>query len=534
MPRAFKLTWQPGVAGRPGRWRKKYKKKVYHFPGGNGKYDREAYDAAVAAWEVLRAKIDLTAPRKHQRDYEAAIDRWEQVLAWSNQHGDRHIVAMAWEKLTLLRRRLEAPVLSPLPRSDTFEAVLDGPRVPQFDQLLEKALSSHDMADFKPAGPVVLTPDDIARHAAAIDGSPERIARIVWSDRLETMKRKAAPEDDSLQTHVQKYLKQKEAEAEAKQVSTGRCYALKLHLTHFQDWLGKDTDVKEIDGDVLVNFRLYVLGKAAKKEWTKTTAGHYMTTVKSFVRWLWQSNAIATLPRILDGRSKALEIKRSSSGIVTFTKEEIKALLVDASDRTKLYILLMLNCGMTQKDISDLLISEVDWEEGRIIRKRSKTAEEENVPVVNYKLWPETFRLLQQERDPKSQDRVLTNSNGGPLWSEEITKDGKYRKTDNVKNAFDRLRTVREVEEVEETGKTKKKASAKKVERAMKSTINKPLKSLKKTSASLLRDNAKFSSLEDLFLGHAPQKMSDKHYAKVPHNLLDQAIDWLGDEYGVR
>jgi hypothetical protein len=83
------------------------------------------------------------------------------------------------------------------------------------------------------------------------------------ADGFAVMKRKAAPEDESLEFHVQKYLKQKEAEA--KQVTIGRCYALKLHLTHFQDWLGKDTSVKEIDGEVLINFRTYVLGKAATK-----------------------------------------------------------------------------------------------------------------------------------------------------------------------------------------------------------------------------------------------------------------------------
>ena len=27
--------------------------------------------------------------------------------------------------------------------------------------------------------------------------------------------------------------------------------------------------------------------------------------------------------------------------------------------------------------------------------------------------------------------------------------------------------------------------------------------------------------------------MSDKHYTKAPQNLLDQAIEWLGQEYGL-
>lgn len=167
----------------------------------------------------------------------------------------------------------------------------------------------------------------------------------------------------------------------------------------------------------------------------------------------------------------------------------------------------MLNCSYTQKDISDLRVSEVDWNEGRIVRKRSKTADCENVPTVNYLLWPETFRLLQQERAVDSEDRVLRNNKGNPIWSEEITKEGKYKKNDNIKNAFDRLR--------KELG------------------IAKPLKSLKKTSASLLRDNEKFSALASLFLGHAPQSMSDRHYTQVPQKLLDQAVTWLGQEYGL-
>lgn len=548
MPKNIKLTWQPGVGNREGRWKKFYRGKAYYFPGGKGKSDREGYDAAWTAWEAHKAKIDQTAPRKYQRDYERCIDQWEQVLAWCNRYGDKEHAHQATVKLVDLRRRFSASKLSPLTRQEWFEARFDPlvpdwvtelpaerlyglntpaespqPSAPQMSARLAVSLGIEP-----PAEPLVITPSQEALDS--LDGSPQRIARELWRDRLAVMKRKAAPEDESLQAHIQKYLTQKENQAKAGQVSNGRCYALQLHLTHFQDWRGKDANVKEIDGEVLVNFHTYVLEKVATKEWNRTTAAHYMTTTKSFVRWLWQSHAIPTLPRILDGRSQMLRITKSRPGIVTFTKDEIKALLTDASDRTKLYILLMLNCGMTQKDISDLLVSEVDWKEGRIIRKRSKTDDCENVPTVNYKLWPETFCLLQQERDAKSKDRVLLNSNGSPICTEEITKDGKYRKTDNVKNAFDRLRTVRKIAE---PLKARRKTSAKKAERALKSTIDKPLKSLKKTSASLLRDNARFSSLEGLFLGHAPQSMSDKHYAKAPQKLLDQAIQWLGKEYGL-
>ena len=77
MPRSVRLSWQAGAegSGRVGRWRKKYKGKTYYFPGGRGKSDRDAYDAAVDAWEAEKIKIDREAPRPHQRDHEAAIDQ---------------------------------------------------------------------------------------------------------------------------------------------------------------------------------------------------------------------------------------------------------------------------------------------------------------------------------------------------------------------------------------------------------------------------------------------------------------------------
>ena len=66
-----------------------------------------------------------------------------------------------------------------------------------------------------------------------------------------------------------------------------------------------------------------------------------------------------------------------------------------------------------------------------------------------------------------------------------------------------------------------------------KTGINKPPKSLKKTSASLLRDNQKYASLEDLYLGHAPRRISDKHYTLAPQTLFDEAIAWLGTEFEI-
>ena len=500
MPRNFKLTWQPGKDGRAGRWLKKYRGHRYYFSGGTGKYDREAYEAALDAWDQFKIKLDQQAPRPHQREYEHAIDEWEQVLAWCGKNGERQMAETAAGKLENLRKRLTSAVLKPLEDGDRFEAQLEWPTV-DLDEALSKA-NPAAMAHVRLPAFGRLDPSTMG---AAIDGSPVRIAKEVWQDRLDVQRRKAAFPEGTLQTHVGCYLRERERQAEAGELSLGHLYSLRLRLTQFQDWLGKNTAVTDIDGKTLTGYRAELLGKVARKKWTRTTAKHHLGSVKAFVRWLWQIEAIPTLPRVMDSRGAALSIGESVGKIIVFTKEEIKALLDGGPDRTRLFILLMLNCGMTQKDISDLHVSEVDWDQGRIIRRRSKTEDCENVPIVNYLLWPETFRLLKQERAKRSKDRVLVNANGSPLCFEKFSENGTYRKTDNIKNAFDRLRKPLK--------------------------ILKPLKSLKKTSASLLRDSAQFSSLEHLFLGHAPMTMADRHYARVPQRLLDQAIEWLGRQY---
>jgi integrase len=417
------------------------------------------------------------------------------------------MAATAFAKLEQLRRSLASPVLTRLTDDDYFQSQFSTPTIPLPSDLFVSAAADLATGNVRFSSVPDFSTADVARIAKEIDGSPQRIAGEIWADRLRTQQRRAAANDDSLNAHVDLYLKQIEQRANAGDMSQGNRYARQLHLHYFRDWLGRDTDVREIDGPSLVGYHAHLVEKVTAGEWTRTTARHYLVTVKAFVRWLWQMEKIASLPRVMDEKAKLLTISTPPSRIIVFTISEVSSLLKSASDRTKLYILLMLDCGMTQKDVADLRQSEMDWAGGRIIRKRSKTGDYETVPELNYLLWPETLRLLVQERAPKSSDRALLNGGGNPIWNELITPEGKYQKTDNVKNAFDRLR--------KQLG------------------INKPLKSLKKTSASLLCDNEKYQGLQSIFLGHAPQSMSDRHYTQVPQRLLDQALCWLATQYGL-
>jgi hypothetical protein len=36
----------------------------------------------------------------------------------------------------------------------------------------------------------------------------------------------------------------------------------------------------------------------------------------------------------------------------------------------------------------------------------------------------------------------------------------------------------------------------------------------------------------DLYLGHTPASVKDKHYAAPPQELFDEAVGWLGKQLG--
>jgi integrase len=162
-------------------------------------------------------------------------------------------------------------------------------------------------------------------------------------------------------------------------------------------------------------------------------------------------------------------------------------------------MLLALNCGFTQADISDLTHEEA--KNGRITRKRSKTRRKKTTPEVSYLLWAETSKSLEEHRstDPL---RVLVTHSGKP-W------------VDNSRHGADSIRTqYRYV--LDRTG------------------ITASFKALRKTAATMLERHPTFRAYAQYFLGHAPQTVAQTHYTTPDQEEFDRAVTWLGDQFGVK
>lgn len=103
---------------------------------------------------------------------------------------------------------------------------------------------------------------------------------------------------------------------------------------------------------------------------------------------------------------------------------------------------------------------------------------------------------------------ALLNTNGSPLWR-YVEKNGKRCKVSNVATAYYQLQRAMKIP----------KAKCK------------PLKSLRKTAASMLETHPEFGRYAQYFLGHAPRSITDRHYVKPSSEQFNRAITWLGEEF---
>jgi integrase len=317
-----------------------------------------------------------------------------------------------------------------------------------------------------------------------------------------------APERPTVRGAIDSWLNAKRMEVEAGMLSAKRVLCLGGLMAHVGAILGEETDPRTVNAESLDKIRNFALGKVAEQRsnpnegWSAETAKQVFAVASSWVRWLWEGGTIE-LPRNLG--SRRLTIPTGPSQIETWTLAEVDAVVGASRGRLRVALLLQLNCGMTQQDVADLLDEEVDWAEGRVIRRRSKTRRQKNAPTVNYPLWAETLELLRQLRSGK--ERVLVTEKGNPLVQHSL--QGKQcRSHDMLGDAFRKLRGKLEV------------------------PFHKPMKLLRKTSASMLESHPTYGRLTTLFLGHSPASIKDKHYAQAPQALFDEAVTWLGQQFG--
>ena len=451
------------------RWAKFYRGQRYRFP-----IDQyPTVDDAWEAWLTKKAQVDIDhqAKKPNKDAYHEAIQARRNLAHYCRTDGD-------------------------IAQAKIFEAEAEA-LLGKFNRSPSPPNLTHDEAD--PLSSLLHTalPEWNGEGGEALrleHQRAERELRIMWGERLRQYQKPDSPTSTTIQATIESFLRTKRNKLDNGELSASRFARLRKHLWDFRDWMGGGKDITQITSKLLVDWH----SNLAEQKISPSTAQAKMICTKQFIKWAWELELL-DLPRKL--HSKDLTFQVSPKSITTYTLADIHTLYNGASNQTKTYIALALNCGMTQRDISDLLQDEVDLEAGTIIRKRSKTKNHVSVPTVKYKLWEPTIKLLGQHQ---SKDPILffLNRNGQKLVREWIADEsGKHRKSDTVRSAFSRL-----------ARKTKRPPV---------------FKRLRKTGATLLDSHPIYRSITHLYLGHSPRSIQERHYTAPPQALLDEAMGWL-------
>ena len=272
-------------------------------------------------------------------------------------------------------------------------------------------------------------------------------------------------------------------------------YRLQNFLKHCKN--SNKTQVSSVvTSDFLREYRDKILKAVASNRKSDADGKHHLRTVKAFLLWVFEQERVDSLPRNLLSKGFArVEIQAPAPEF--FSLKEVRSLFNAANDRLRLHILMGLNCGYTQSDISSLTHDMVDFERGLIRRNRQKTGVQSE-----HKLWSVTLTLLKRfATDPNTHTSLLLNQNGNVLVQERRKKDGGIVKTDSIKLAFNRLRK--------------------------KTQIKLSFKCLRKTGANKIEQQyPEHPHLAKLYLSHETQGIQ-KHYTGRTFSLLHTATDWL-------
>ncbi len=454
----YQLTWMTATH----RWRKKFRGKIYYFAARKTETMKTSYQRCLAQWEAKRKQLIAEEPKEtpEQRTYKDAIEKWRQVRKWHAKGLDGDLSKKGYDRadamIAELQQRLKKGDSTPL---NNFE------RDPLY--------------------------------------GISQAGQWVWMDRQKQMEVNGTKIDGTIAAIADHFLQGKREQVKAGERTAGRYDSIRCHLEQFRDWAGGHRPVADLTYDLLEGYHKHLLTLTCK-DISKSTARDRMQTTKQLAIYAARKKLI---PPIMVS-AQDFSFRLPAPKIKTATFADIRNLLDSSSDRTKLYLLLMVNTGMTQKDISDLQQDQVNWDKGRIKRKRSKTQHKKGVPEVDYPLWSETFELLKEHRSSDT-TRALVNQKGGPLYEQVIKDNGKAKKNDNINSAF--VRVARKLKLTHIT-----------------------LKQLRATSATILNKHQNYHRLAQHFLGQSPTTIAERHYVVQSQELFDKAIKWLGKQYGIK
>ncbi len=279
-------------------------------------------------------------------------------------------------------------------------------------------------------------------------------------------------------------------------------------------------DIRNMTEKKLSEFRS-LLQKRISDGASRYTMRDTLTTSKTFLEWCGDTAEVIEPLRTLRKRGTGISVPRKHI-VVTWDDADVADLFGKVAGVRRLYYLLVLNTGAYESDIGTWTkytvnekgkrISAIDSANRTITFKRHKEQHIANVPTVTYRLWDETFQLL-QENISQHETLVFTNVSGTPLWVDE-------EKTHETKSKYKRRR-------INVIGRQFGRLKA--------SNPNfGTLDDLRKTALTKLDDHNEHARYSQYFAGHSPDSVLGKFYVKPSQQQFENAVVWLGNQFGFK
>jgi len=486
MPRKYIMSWEGSPAF---RWKKEFQKKIYRVSCKElGFAERfwlkdETYQAANAWWLNKHAELVHSEKWHPHEDAINALKSKVDIAAKLGLH----------DEVESLLERIKAVERLPADEPPTLED--------DTVQLIEN-LKLFDIQVPPDIDPIV---------AESIFGEGR-----IWGDRKSRLAN--VPTASTAQHHADRFLEFHRNQTKSKGKSTGRFGVLRNGIQNFLNWFGPSRALKEISEADVSGYYGHLMqrfGKGGRGNSGNTLWDHFQV-FKQFVSSAAEESPEVPLPKNL--RSKKFQIPKARREPDPFTKDEFQLILTHSNERLQAHLMLMLNGGMYQGDVAELIADEVDLESGRIVRVRSKkqkiqAKKSKSSPIkTNWLLWDKTLELLKKTGNTK--DLVFLNDNGDPLVRGAIGDDGNEDRQDNIRSAY--CRVIRKL----------------KKQKLLPETWNKTLKQLRKTGANILEKSEDHAEFYTMFLDQTA--VAKRHYltSGKPVPRFDAAIKFFGDSFG--
>lgn len=191
-------------------------------------------------------------------------------------------------------------------------------------------------------------------------------------------------------------------------IDPARLIAAKDHKRRVEPFIRwtEANNVADIDGQTLEAY----FGHLLELPTAPATKRAVWNNVAQFVQYCTEQGTA----RPANFRSSRFKIKLGRKKPETWTVAQVRAALDAADERLRLYLFLMVQCGMYQADLTNLLKEEIDLDAGTLTYGRRKNEKHDDQIRPTYQLWPETLDLLRRHLSDHP-TLALTTERGTPL-----------------------------------------------------------------------------------------------------------------------